>query len=140
MLAMGIYVLVISLLEIFLTETMVPDQFNAFTGESWSDFSANSPKLAEFVLIVQRLVGIAMFVSSFLAILITWGSYRKGEKWSWYALLVGGIISWGTWLGHGIIVGNLLVSINLAMFIVGVGLFVVGIALPAKAILGKKST
>ncbi|MCP8311127.1 MAG: hypothetical protein L6N94_06485, partial [Candidatus Methylarchaceae archaeon HK01M] len=65
-------------------------------------------------------------------------SYSKAEKWSWYALLIAGIILWGSLIGYRIVIGYLAPSI--VTFIIGLVLFVVGITLPAKAILSKKST
>ena len=62
---------------------------------------------------------------------ITLGSYGKAEKWSWWCLLVVGLAPLvGATLSHGI---NPLV-------LVGWVLFILALAIPAKAILGKKST
>ena len=139
MLAMGICVIVISLIQIFSAEAMFSGEFEAFTADSWSDYVANSAKPAELFLINQRIIGAAMFIIGLLAVLIAWKSYSRAEKWSWYALLVTGVLGWGTLLTYYIVI-SYLVSTTLVMVIIGLGLFVVGITLPAKAILGGKSS
>jgi hypothetical protein len=137
-LVMGIYGIVISLFDIFPTESTFGSDFLAFTGQSWSDFLASNPKPAEMFIITKRLLGTAMLLISLLVILIAWKSYSKAEKWSWYTLLMAGIIAWGGLITYLIVIGSL-ASMGLVIFIIGVALFVVGIAIPAKAILGKKS-
>lgn len=136
MLAMGIYVVVLSLLWLFGTKAMVAPSFTSFTGQGWSDFVTGSPKSADFLLITSRLTAAMGLVTGILAILIAWKSYSKAEKWSWYAFLVGSIIAWGSCLTFQIIAES---SLGIALTIVGIVLFAIGITLPAKAILAKKS-
>ncbi len=139
MLAMGIYVIVISLVQIFSAEAMFSGEFEAFTGDSWSDYVANNAKPAELFLINQRVIGASMFITGLIAALIAWKSYSRAEKWSWYAFLVIGVLGWSTMLTYYIVI-SYLVSTTLVLWIIGAGLFVVGLALPAKAILGGKSS
>ena len=134
MYAMGIYALVMSLFWIFLTELIFVSDFLGYTGQSYSDFLASNPKPAEMYIITKKLWGITMFLASLLIILITRKSYSKAEKWSWYALLIAGIMLWGSLIGYRIVIGYLAPSI--VTFIIGAALFVIGIALPAKEILG----
>jgi len=62
---------------------------------------------------------------------ITLGSYRKAEKWSWWCLLVVGLVPpLNCTILHGVSPGVVVDWI----------LFVPAIAFPAKAILSKKST
>ena len=136
MLALGIYIAVIGLLLIFLTKTMFIPDFTSFTAQSWSDFIASNPKPAELFMTVVRLLGAMAVVAGLFVALMAWKSYRKAEKWSWYTLLVTGIIGWGSSLTYYIAVGDLM---GLVMVYVGIVLFVIGITLPAKAILGKKA-
>jgi len=137
MFVMGIYALAISLFWIFLTELMFMSDFAAYTGQSYSDFLAISPKPAEMYLITKRLFGIEILLISLLIILITQKSFSRAEKWSWYALLIAGIMLWGSLLGYRIVIGYIAPSI--VTFIIGIVLFIIGITLPAKEILGKKS-
>jgi len=136
MLAMGIYVVVLGLLLIFLTKTMFVPDFTVFTAQSWSDFVTSNPKPAELFIIAERLLGAMVLMTGLFTVLIAWKSYSKAEKWSWYTLLVTGIIGWGSWLTYLMAIGCLMFIV---LAVVGIVLFVIGIALPAKAILGKKA-
>ena len=138
MLAMGMYALIMSLFWIFLTEVIFVSDFLGYTGQSYSDFLASSPKPAEIYMITKKLLGITLSLISLLIILITQKSYSRAEKWSWYALLIAGFILWGSLIGYRIVIGYLAPSI--VTFIIGAALFIIGILLPAKEILDKKST
>ncbi|UCE96708.1 MAG: hypothetical protein JSV51_03710, partial [Candidatus Bathyarchaeota archaeon] len=94
-----------------------------------------SPEPAELYMITKKLLGITILLISLLIILITQKSYSKGEKWSWYTLLIAGITLWGSLIGYRIVIGYLAPSI--ATFIIGATLFAVGISLPVKEIFSK---
>jgi len=140
MMAMGIYALVVSLFWIFLTEVMFVSDFLAYTGQDLSDALAQGSKSAELWLVAKRLIGIELLPISLLMIFITQKSYRKGERWSWYALLIAGIITWGSLIGYKVAIGYFQPTPSSMTFIIGAILFIIGIAIPAKAILGKQST
>ncbi len=133
MYAMGIYTVVMSLFWIFLTEVIFVSDFLAFTGQSYADYLASSPKTAELYMITKKLWGVTMLLTGLLIIFITQKSYSKAEKWSWYALLIAGTTLWGSLIGYRFIIGYIAPSI--VTFIIGTALFVIGIALPAKEIL-----
>lgn len=76
-------------------------------------------------------VGVLFVLHAVAIISITLGSYRRGEKWSWWTLLILGLVPpLYCMIAHGIMIDN----------IVGLGFFIPAIAIPAKTILGKKST
>ena len=137
MYVMGIYTVVMSLFWVFLTEIIFVSDFLAFTGQSYADYLAISPETAELYMITKKLWGFTMLLIGFLIIFITRKSYSKGEKWSWYALLIAGIMLWGSLIGYRFWIGYLAPSI--VTFVIGTALFVIGIALPAKEILSKHS-
>jgi len=141
MMAMGIYALVISLLWIFLTEVGFVSDFAAYTGQTWSDYLASSPKYAMMYIITKRLIGFQLLPISVLTILIAQKSYGRGEKWSWYALLVSGIVTWGSLIGYRIAIGyfvfdTLSRAASTMTPIVGLVLLAIGLAVPAREILG----
>jgi hypothetical protein len=138
MYVMGVYTFVMSLFWIFLTEVVFVSDFLAYTGQSYGDFLATSPKTAELYIITKKLFGVTLLLISLLIMLITRKSYSRGEKWSWYALLAAGIGLWGSLIGYRVIIGYIAPSI--VTFLIGAALFVIGIALPAKAILRGDST
>jgi hypothetical protein len=136
MYAMGIYTLVMSLFWIFLTEVVFVSDFLAFTGQSYADYLASNPDFAEIYIITKKLWGITMLLVSLLIIFITRKSYSKGEKWSWYALLIAGIMLWGSLIGYRFWIGY--VAPSIVTFIIGTILFVIGITLPTKQIFAEK--
>ena len=140
MMAMGVYALVVSLFWIFLTDIFFVSDFGAYTGQNLADALASGSKPAELWLIAKRLIGVELLPISLLTIFITHKGYSKGEKWSWYALLSSGIITWGSLIGYKVAIGYFQPTPSSMTFIVGAILFVIGIALPAKAILSGKST
>jgi xanthine/uracil permease len=83
-------------------------------------------------------IGVQLLSTSIRMIFVTQRSYKKGEKWSWYALLMAGIVTWGSLLGYKVLIGYFKLSSSSMTFIVGAILLVIGLALPAKAILGGK--
>jgi hypothetical protein len=137
MYAMGIYTLVMSLFWIFLTEVVFVSDFLAFTGQSYADYLASSPNFAEIYMITKKLWGITMLLASIIIIFITKKSFSKGEKWSWYALLIAGVILWGSLIGYRFAIGY--VAPSIVTFLIGTALFIIGIILPAKEILSKPS-
>jgi hypothetical protein len=135
--AMGVYALVMSILWVFTTEVVFVSDFAGYTGQSYAEYLAAAPKYAEMYIITKKLVGAMITVSSALMILVTHYSYRKGERWSWYALLVAGALLWGTLIGYRVFIGYLAPSI--ITFVVGAALWILGLTLPAKEILGSES-
>jgi len=140
MMAMAVFALVISILWVTITEVMFVSDFLAYTGQGLSDALAAGSKSAELWLLTKRLWGVELMAISLLMMFITARSYSKGEKWSWYALLVAGCILWGSLIGYKLVIGYFQPTMSSMTFIVGAILFAIGIVLPAKAILGRKST
>ena len=137
MLVMGIFALITAMLWIFMTEVAFVSDVAVYTDQSYSDFLTSNPKHAELFLFQKRLIGIEKLATALLIVLITQKSYSRGEKWSWYALLITGVITWGSLIGYRLAIGYV-ESTGIATPIIGLALLVIGLALPAKAILGKK--
>ncbi|MFX1480071.1 MAG: hypothetical protein ACFFCI_18275 [Promethearchaeota archaeon] len=137
---MGMYTLVISILWIFLTEIMFVSDFAHFTGITFQEYLNNPTTVvfAQMYIITKKLIGVMLLGIAVLIIFINQKCYRKGVKWSWYALLIAGVIVWGTFISYKIFIGY--IGASMATFAVGAGLFIVGIALPAKEIFSKNSS
>ena len=74
--------------------------------------------------------GIPLATTGAAIIGITLGSYGKAEKWSWWCLLVVGLVPLlSSTISYGI----------QPLTVLGWVLFILALAIPAKAILGKKS-
>jgi hypothetical protein len=137
MMAQAVYALVLSLLWILVTDVMFVSIFAGYTGQTLSAALAGQSKAAELWLITQRLVGVQLLPISVLMIFVTQKSYKKGEKWSWYALLIAGAVTWGGLISYKVVTGYFDPSMSSTTFVIGAILFVLGISLPARAILGQ---
>ena len=139
MMAVTVFALVVSILWVSITEVMFVSDFLAYTGQSLSDALASGSKSAELWLTTKRLWGFELIGISVLMMFVTARSYTKCERWSWYALLVTGCILWGSLIGYKVVIGYFQPTMSSMTFIVGALLFAIGLAVPAKAILSKKT-
>lgn len=139
MMVMAVYALVLSLAWIFLTEVMFVSDFAAYTGQTFAEYLSSSPRYAEIYIIAKKLIGIELLSASLLMIFVVQKGYSRAEKWSWYAMLVAGAITWGSLIGYKIVIGYFKPNASSMTFIVGAILLAIGLALPARAILGRKS-
>lgn len=97
------------------------------------DFSQN---LLDFMTYLNRWFGLYRMSFGLFFCVTALIPYRKGEKWAWYAMLViGGINMFGTLALTYIGLEVSSAGGNITSFI----LWIVGLALPAKEILGKPS-
>jgi len=140
MMAMAVFALVVSILWVTITEVMFVSDFKAYTDQDLSEALSSGSKSAELWLVTKKLWGVELLTVSLLMLSIAAKSYAKGEAWSWYALLVTGGLLWGSLIGYKVAIGYFQPTMSSMTFIVGAVLFVIGITLPAKAILGEKST
>ena len=136
---MAVYALVVGLLWIFITEIVFVSDFAFYTGQTYADYLLTDPQYAKIYIIAKKLIGIQIVSTSILMMYVAQRCYKKGQKWSWYALLFAGIITWGSLLGYKVVIGYFKLSSSSLTFIVGAVLLAIGLALPAKAILGQKS-
>ena len=116
-------------------EMWIPMMDEGLRPASVSEISALGQNLLEFMTFTTQMLGLILLFATLLLCVITLIPYRKGEKWSWYALLViGGIYVFGvlilTYIG---MTSHAPVTIIMAL------LWIVGIVLPAKEILSKSS-
>ena len=112
------------------------DGCQSYSGEDRTAFASTSPAAAGYLLLLARLVsGINVaFAAGALAIVGT--AFRRGEAWSWYALLVSNAFAYGSPMVFDLTVGSIgpfeRVEQALAVAIA------VGLAMSAKAILGRR--
>ena len=136
MVVMAVYGLILGLIWLFAAEALTTDVFDSFTGQTWSDFVAANAKAADLQIMSIRLRAAMALAVSILGIFLALTSYRKGEKWSWFAFLVSGIIVWGSNVAYYITLASLTTTV---IMLIGLVLLVIGLAIPAKAILGGKA-
>ncbi len=135
-LVMAWYILVMSVLWIFLTEIMFVSDFEIFTGTTYAEYLVSDPIYAQMYIMTKRLIGFIFLACGIFVYFINQKSYHKGEKWAWYALLLGGSIPWATFIGYKIFIGYY--GGSMFIFVIGAALLVLGLAFPVKEILRKK--
>lgn len=79
--------------------------YEGFTHGSWSELVASSPQTADFMTLVFRLFGALCATFGILGVIIAATAFRKGERWAWWALLVGNTIAYGAPMTYDRMVG-----------------------------------
>ena len=72
--------------------SIVRDGYEGYTGGSWA---ALTPGAARFAVLVFRMFGVYGTAFSLMAIAIAATGFRRGERWAWWALLVGNTLGYG---------------------------------------------
>jgi len=123
----GYYLMLIGVIYLLTPQVLSSARFDYLT-----------PEARTHELMVNRYGAFALISASVCIIAIASNSYKRGEKWAWWALLITGIIEWGgTLLLHLTSLSDILLGMQIIIDLIGIIPFVVGIVLPVKVILGK---
>lgn len=79
--------------------------YEGFTHGSWAELASTAPRTAEFIKVLFRLFGACNVAFAAVAIAVAAGALRRGERWAWWALLVGNTIGFGAPMTYDRIVG-----------------------------------
>lgn len=71
-------------------------EYENFTGLSWIQLKATTPRIADFIKILFRMYGAFNVIFGLLAVAITLFAFRRGERWAWWTLLVSNTIAFGS--------------------------------------------
>src|SRR5262245_11030551 len=63
--------------------------YEGFTGHSWQELMTTSPSAAAFMRVLFRVYGAYIVAFGLMATAVAATAFRRGEPWSWWALLVG---------------------------------------------------
>jgi len=135
LLIMMIIGLVYALIAFIKPDLLVARSFQLYTEQSWTDYLTASPKLADYMLILERMVGALGVVVAFGALFVLFTAFKNGLKWAWFYILVCGILSWGNNLQANVTINN---PVNITVSIIGLVLMVIGLIIPAKDFWGKR--
>jgi hypothetical protein len=107
---------------------ILPAGYEGYSGGSWHRLAATSPETAGYITLVFRMYGIYIVAFGLLAVAIAATAFRRGDRWAWWALLVGNTIAfvsamtydrivgaigpfeWSEYLGLALICGSLAVT------------------------------
>ena len=79
--------------------------YEGFSGRSWQELMATSPAAAAFVRVLFRVYGAYVVAFGLLAVAVAATAFRRGERWAWWALLVGNTIALGSAMTYDWTVG-----------------------------------
>ena len=74
-------------------QPILPAGYEGYTGGSWAQLVATNPMAARYMEVLFRMYGIFNFIFGLLTVAITLTAFRRGERWAWWALLVGNAIA-----------------------------------------------
>ena len=84
---------------------ILPAGYEGYTNGSWHQLAAAAPETAGYITLLFRMYGIYIVAFSILAIAIAAQSFRRRERWAWWALLVGNTIAFISAMAYDRIVG-----------------------------------
>ena len=67
--------------------------YQGYTNASWSSLVAGSPMTAGYIEVLFRTYGMYNVAVGFFGAAIAVTAFRRGERWAWWALLVGNTIA-----------------------------------------------
>ena len=138
---------VIAIGVIYISTPRIMSYHENFIGMTHEEISEIDPKLADMMLVFLRGIGVLNIALGTLGIAVSLRSYRKGQKWAWYAMLISYLIVLlptlvityyvGAFLA---IFGDLVIPVGpFFLILVMLIVFLAAIALPAKEVLRTKS-
>src|SRR5512142_190188 len=74
-------------------KAILPAGYESYAGGSWSELGAAFPLVAGYMAVLYRMYGVYNVVFGLMASAIAVTAFRRGERWAWWALLVGNTIA-----------------------------------------------
>ena len=119
----GIY----SLMGIFVPELMLMRTLKTISGKTTDD--ARDDGYLRFLSGMTRAFGLFALVIVIAGFFTLFAAVRKAQKWAWWALLIGGSITWLWAVIHCIVFVDKLIILLMA---IGMLTFLAGLLLPVK--------
>jgi hypothetical protein len=74
-------------------KAILPAGYEGYSGGSWTELLRASPMTANYMVVLFRMYGIYCVLFGLLGSAIAVTAFRRGERWAWWALLVGNSIA-----------------------------------------------
>jgi len=74
-------------------KAILPAGYEGYSDGSWSELLRTSPMTARYMIVLFRMYGIYNVVFGLMASAIAITAFRRGDRWAWWALLVGNTIA-----------------------------------------------
>ena len=75
---------------------ILPAGYEGYTGASWTAMATASPATAGYMEVLYRTYGMYNVALGLMLCWIALTAFRRGERWAWWALLVGNTIALGS--------------------------------------------
>ena len=72
---------------------ILPAAYEGYSGGSWPDLVGTSPLIAGYMKVLYRMYGIYCALFGLMGSAIAVTAFRLGERWAWWALLVGNSVA-----------------------------------------------
>ena len=74
-------------------KAILPAGYEGYSDESWSELAGASPLISGYMTVLYRMYGIYCVLFGMMGSAIAVTAFRRGERWAWWALLVGNTIA-----------------------------------------------
>jgi hypothetical protein len=74
-------------------KAILPAGYEGYSAGSWPELLRTSPMIANYMIVLFRLYGIYCVVFGLMGSAIAVTAFRRGDRWAWWALLVGNTIA-----------------------------------------------
>lgn len=74
-------------------KAILPAGFEGYTSASWSELAATAPSVAAYMKLLYRLYGVYCVLFGVMGSAIAVTAFRRGQRWAWWALLVGNTVA-----------------------------------------------
>jgi hypothetical protein len=74
-------------------KAILPAGYEGYSRNSWSELLRTSPMTAKYMIVLYRMYGIYNVVFGLMGSAIAVTAFRRGDRWAWWALLVGNTIA-----------------------------------------------
>ncbi len=112
-----------------------PTPIQASTGLTWNQFASSNPKFAVYLASLLADDGISGVGVAIFGMVVSYTSYRKGEKWAWYIQWSNPVSIAAAQLNLFLLTGSALLTVLAAVFI---GICVSALLLPYRQFFPKQ--
>jgi hypothetical protein len=74
-------------------KAILPAGYEGYSDASWSELVRTSPMTARYMVVLFRMYGIYNVAFGLMTSVIAVTAFRRGDRWAWWALLVGNTIA-----------------------------------------------
>jgi hypothetical protein len=74
-------------------KAILPAGYEGYSGASWSELAGASPLIAGYMTVLYRMYGVYNVLFGLMGSVIAVTAFRRGDRWAWWALLVGNTVA-----------------------------------------------